>query len=85
MTYCRQESVMIMQKDSRLLLGQRVRSLRKSKNLSQEELARISHVDRTYITSLENGHRNVSILLIQKICEGLGVSLKAFFNDELFQ
>jgi transcriptional regulator with XRE-family HTH domain len=76
---------MITQKDSRLLLGQRVRSLRKSKNLSQEELARISHVDRTYITSLENGHRNVSILLIQKICEGLGVSLKAFFNDELFQ
>lgn len=76
---------MIMQKDSRLLLGQRVRFLRKSKHLSQEELARISHVDRTYITSLENGHRNVSILLIQKICEGLNISLKTFFNDEIFQ
>ena len=74
-----------MQKDSRLLLGQRVRFLRKSKHLSQEELARISHVDRTYITSLENGHRNVSILLIQKICEGLNISLKTFFNDEIFQ
>jgi transcriptional regulator with XRE-family HTH domain len=39
--------------------GQRVKELRLAKELSQEKLANIAEIDRTYMTSQENGRRNV--------------------------
>jgi transcriptional regulator with XRE-family HTH domain len=61
--------------------GQRVKELRLAKNLSQEKLANIAEIDRTYMTSLENGRRNVSLQNIDKIINALGVSFKDFFDD----
>jgi transcriptional regulator with XRE-family HTH domain len=65
--------------------GQRVKELRLAKNLSQEKLANIAEIDRTYMTSLENGHRNVSLQNIQKIANALNIGVDEFFAGPLFQ
>jgi len=59
--------------------GRRVRELRQEKGLSQEALALACHLDRTYIGGIERGERNVSLINIRKIAEGLGVSVREFF------
>jgi transcriptional regulator with XRE-family HTH domain len=64
--------------------GQRVKELRKQKDISQEALAHLAGLDRTYVTSLENGRRNVSIQTIQKIIDALGISFFEFFSSAMF-
>ena len=66
-------------------IGIRINELRKKAGLSQEKLAHLSEIDRTYITGVENGKRNISINNIDKISQALGVSLSDFFNDEIFR
>jgi transcriptional regulator with XRE-family HTH domain len=65
--------------------GQRVKELRLQKELSQEKLANIAEIDRTYMTSLENGHRNVSLQNIEKIVSSLNIGLDEFFDAPLFK
>lgn len=66
-------------------LGERIKELRTQKAISQEELADLAGLDRTYINSVENGHRNISIANIEKIANALDVSLSDFFNKSFFQ
>lgn len=66
-------------------IGQRVRSIRKEKGWSQEKLALEAGLDRTYINSLENGKRNISINNMEKIAVALHVTLADFFDDRLFE
>jgi transcriptional regulator with XRE-family HTH domain len=65
-------------------LGQRVKDLREVKEMSQKDLAYSADLDRSYIASIENGQRNVSIVNIEKIAMALGVTIKEFFNDGEF-
>ena len=61
--------------------GDRIRKLRKEKtDLSQEGFANSIGMDRTYYSSVENGERNISIINIEKIAKGLGVSLSELFD-----
>ena len=71
-------------KDIQILYGERVKQLRLEKHLSQEKLANISEVDRTYVAQVESGKRNISLRNIQKLCCGLDVTLGEFFSDSLF-
>lgn len=66
-------------------IGQRIKELRAKQGYSQEQLAGLADLDRTYINSVENGRRNISINSLSKIALALGVSLKEFFNNDLFQ
>lgn len=59
--------------------GERVRELRKEKGLSQESLALVCGLDRTYIGGVERGERNISLINIYKIAEALGVDAKELF------
>lgn len=61
-------------------LGERIKQLRKEANISQEKLAELADLDRTYVNSVEKGRRNISIINIEKIANALGVSLKDFFD-----
>jgi len=63
-------------------IGQRIKDLREKAEMSQKDLAYTADLDRSYIASVENGQRNVSIVNIEKITIALGTSLKDFFNDE---
>lgn len=66
--------------DVKVLVGKRVKELRNNLGISQEELADLAGLDRTYITSVECGKRNISIVNIEKIAVALHVTLKEFFN-----
>lgn len=61
-------------------VGKRIKFLRKKLGLSQEKFAELCGLDRTYITSLENGKRNISIVNLEKITKSLNISLKDFFD-----
>ena len=63
-------------------LGKRIKYLRNQLGVSQEELADKAGIDRTYITSVECGKRNVSIVNIEKIANALGVTLSKLFDFE---
>ena len=67
--------------DIQLRLGQRIKELRTSLNLSQEKFALLIEIDRTYLASVEAGKRNVSIQNIAKIAYGLNISLADLFKD----
>lgn len=54
--------------------GERLRFLRKQLDLSQEELASICELDRTYIGGVERGERNISLLNIYKISTALNIT-----------
>ena len=55
--------------------GQRVRKLRQAKGLSQEAFGADCGLDRTYISGIERGKRNVSLRNIEVIAKALGISL----------
>lgn len=59
--------------------GLAVRKLRNKKNLTQEELASLCDLDRTYIGSVERGERNVSLINIHKIASALNIEVKELF------
>lgn len=65
-------------------IGQRIKELRETANMSQKDLSYAADLDRSYIASVENGKRNVSIVNIEKISIALGVTLNQFFNDAEF-
>lgn len=56
--------------------GMRIRLIREQKGLSQEGLALLCELDRTYIGGVERGERNISLINIHKISMALGVSSK---------
>ena len=60
--------------------GERVRTIRKSMGLSQETLALMCELDRTYIGGVERGERNISLINMHKIANALGVSPRDFFE-----
>lgn len=61
--------------------GQRVRTLRKEKGLSQEAFAERCGLDRTYISGIERGVRNPTLEVIMVIAAGLKVPLSALFEN----
>ena len=66
-------------------IGIRLRELRKQKGLSQEKFAFECELDRTYIASIEQGKRNVSIANIEKIAKALDMSVYEFFKSDFFK
>lgn len=62
------------------LIGNRIREVRKEKGYSQEELAARADLDRTYMTSVECGKRNISIVNLYRIAQALGITLEELFR-----
>ena len=60
-----------MEKDIRIIFGKRLKMIRLSQNISQEELAFRSGLHRTYISSVERGERNISLANIAKLAKAL--------------
>jgi transcriptional regulator with XRE-family HTH domain len=65
--------------------GTKVKELREKKGFSIELLANISNVDRTYISDIEKGKRNVSIEIMEKIVLALDSDFANFFNELKFK
>ena len=61
-------------------VGNRIRELRQQTGLSQEKFALKIGMDRTYFASVENGKRNISVVNLEKIANGFGISLSELFR-----
>ena len=61
--------------------GKCLRKARIARGLSQEKLAAIVNLDRTYISLLERGKRNPSLVCIALLCNALEVKLAKFFEQ----
>ena len=62
-------------------LGNRIRELRLQTGWSQEKFALKIDMDRTYYASVESGKRNIAIVNIKKIADGLGITLSESFKN----
>lgn len=71
--------------DNHLLLafGQTVKKIRLENNLSQEELGERADLDRTYVSGIERGKRNVSLVNIARLAKALDVSISALVAFEV--
>lgn len=69
------------EKEIRKQFGERLRYLRNIRKLSQEDLAHLCNLDRSYIGGVERGQRNISLLNIKKIADALCVSPREFFDE----
>lgn len=58
------------------IFGKNVRKYRISKGISQEKLAHLSEIDRTYLPSIEKGKRRISLEVALKIASALNISLE---------
>jgi transcriptional regulator with XRE-family HTH domain len=71
-----------MAEDVRLLVGRNVKRLRIAAGLTQAALAERMGVDRAYVSGLELGQRNPTVVTLWHITKALGVKLHALFDDE---
>jgi transcriptional regulator with XRE-family HTH domain len=63
-----------------IMFGKTVRELRKKRKLTQEELAEKAHLHRNYVSDVERGTRNISLLNILELAKALGVHPAKLFN-----
>ncbi|MDB5827044.1 MAG: transcriptional regulator, family [Variovorax sp.] len=64
-----------------LALGRAIQSLRKARGISQEELAHRSHIDRSYMSSIERGTQNPGVMTVVQIADGIGVSMACLIAE----
>ena len=61
-------------------LGMRIRFLRQQLRWSQEDLASNANINKNYISDLENGRRNPSLEILERIASTFGISLAELFK-----
>lgn len=61
-------------------IGLNVQRLRRGKELSQEELAARADVHQTYLSGVERGKRNASVLVLERIAKALSVDVAELFK-----
>ena len=63
-------------------VGGRIKQARAEKGLSQEALADLARLDRSYMSGIERGVRNVTVLKLHAVARALRVPLRELFRDE---
>lgn len=72
-----------MLSDARKVFASRLRQIRQLKGLSQEELADMAGLHRTYVGSVERSERNISIDNIERLAKALEVDIIELLKEEL--
>ena len=62
-------------------IGNNIKALRISKGISQQELANLASIDRAFISTIENGKRNLSVSVLHKIAVNLDSNISEIFKD----
>ncbi len=70
-----------MKKTILVKFGKRIREVRTERGLSQEALADIANVHRTYIGMVERAEKNITLLNIQKLAKALKIDIKELFDE----
>ncbi|SHG68880.1 helix-turn-helix domain-containing protein [Marivita hallyeonensis] len=61
-------------------VSRNIQRIRREKDLSQEEVAHRADIHQTYLSGVETGKRNPSILVVERIAKALGVDVSAIFK-----
>ena len=61
-------------------LGMRIKYLRSQQNWSQEDLALEAEINKNYLSDLENGRRNPSLEILERIATAFNISLSELFR-----
>jgi transcriptional regulator with XRE-family HTH domain len=61
--------------------GARLRKLREARDMTQEDVAFAADLDRSYLSAIERGKRNLSLVNIHRIADALGVGAAELFQD----
>jgi transcriptional regulator with XRE-family HTH domain len=69
--------------DARALLSEKIRTLRAARGLSQEALADLTGLHRTYIGSVERGERNISLDNLERIAHTFNMTMAELFTENL--
>lgn len=69
----------MMPGDALVAFGKKVRSMRKQKGLSQEALAALAGIDRSYMGHIERGEKNITLTKIYQISNALKVDIRSLF------
>jgi len=64
-------------------IANRIKELRKISALTQEQLAEKANIDYKFFQKIETGKRNITVNTLIRICDGLNVTLKDFFNFDI--
>lgn len=70
-----------MSTDVRVLLGNRVRSLRREQGWTQIETAEMLGIDRSYLSEIETGKKDPSLTILKAIADGYKVTLSRLLED----
>ncbi len=62
-------------------IGGTIVRLRREKGYSQEAFANEAGIDRRYMSDIENGKRNISIDILDRVCNKLGIKISEFFVE----
>lgn len=65
--------------DIKLKVGLKIKSIRKQQNLTQEQISELTGIDRSYISDVERGIRNISIVNLEKIAKALQIQIFELF------
>lgn len=66
---------------ARLLFAENLRKTRKAQGISQEKLAELAELHRTYVGSVERGERNITIDNMERLARALGVTITALLGE----
>ena len=66
---------------ARLRFAENLRETRKAQGISQEKLAELAGLHRTYIGSVERGERNIAIDNMERLARALGVTIQALLGE----
>jgi transcriptional regulator with XRE-family HTH domain len=61
-------------------LGNNISTLRKGCGMSQVDLGAIIDMEKSYLSTIENGHQNPSALTLKKIADAIGCNISDFFE-----
>jgi len=62
-------------------IGRRVAQERKKRGLTQEDLAGLCEVDRSYLSEIENGYKNLSVLILLKLADALDMKASKLLGE----
>lgn len=66
-----------------LMFGKNVQKIRKNRHLSQEQLAELAGVHRTYIGMIERAEKNITLCNIERIAKGLNVPIIDLLSNKI--
>lgn len=64
----------------KIKFGLKIKELRKQKSYSQDKLAKLSSIEKSYISNIENGNRNISLEILNKLAKAFEIKIHQFFD-----